>query len=253
VVHVWNTADRKSLTVLKNTGAPILSLAFSPNGKFLAAGGSDRNLQVWEVPTWKPSTAMQQTEAIQGVAFSPDSEFLALAVGGPDEKMIRVRRRDNAQEVRVLDLAPGLPLDLLWTPKDNRVFVPCSDKIVRVFQGGGWNPLATLTGHGDWVYRVAVNADGSRVATASADGTVKLYNGKDGKLQATFLQLTPRTDDWLLITPQGYLATSAPAALHWKTTNVKTPPEKITGLFQRPDLVRDALVGNKIAPPPVLP
>ena len=253
VVHVWNPAERKSLTVLKTTGSPILSLAFSPNGKFLAAGGADKNLQVWEVPTWKPSTTMQQTEAIQGVAFSPDSELLALAVSGPDEKMIRIRRRDNAQEVRAIDIAPALPLDLLWTPKNNRFFVPCSDKTVKVFQGGTWNPLATLSGHGDWVYRVAVNTDGSRVASASADGTVKLYSGTDGKLLATFLQLTPRTDEWLLVTPQGYLATSTPTALRWKTTNVKTSPEKITALFLRPELVRDAIIGNKIAPPPVLP
>jgi WD40 repeat protein len=179
--------------------------------------------------------------------------LLALAVGGLQEKMIRIRRRDNAQEVRVLDLATALPLDIHWTAQGNRFFVPCSDKTVKVYQGGSWNQLATWSGHDDWVYRVALNSDGSKLASASADGTIKLWNAADGKLLATGLQLTPRTDEWLLVTPQGYLATSVPTALRWKTTNIKTPPDKLTSLFHRPELVRDAIAGNKVAPPPVVP
>ncbi|OHB86668.1 MAG: hypothetical protein A2V98_10945, partial [Planctomycetes bacterium RBG_16_64_12] len=106
-------------------------------------------------------------------------------------------------------------------------------------------------GHGDWVYSVALSADAARLASASADGTVKLWSASENRLLATLIQLSPGTDEWLIITPEGYLATSLDA-LEWKTTNLATPPEELTSLFQNPELVREAISGNQVAPPALL-
>ena len=38
----------------------------------------------------------------------------------------------------------------------------------------------TLVGHGGFVYSVAWNHDGTRLATAGADGTIKLWDPSDG-------------------------------------------------------------------------
>jgi WD40 repeat protein len=45
--------------------------------------------------------------------------------------------------------------------------------------------LSTLTGDTDWVDAVAVNADGSLIASGSASGAVLVWNGSNGKLLAT--------------------------------------------------------------------
>jgi WD40 repeat protein len=44
----------------------------------------------------------------------------------------------------------------------------------------------TLTGHGDAVYTVCWNQDGSQLLSASQDGTVKLWNAKDKTTLQTF-------------------------------------------------------------------
>ena len=45
--------------------------------------------------------------------------------------------------------------------------------------------MSTLAGDTDWVDSVAVNPDGSRIASGSASGAVLIWNGTNGKLLAT--------------------------------------------------------------------
>ncbi len=248
LVRVWNLDDKKLQTAMKEHGARVSGVTFSPDGKFLATAGADRALRVWEVGPWKLLATMEQTEAVHATAFNADGSLLALAVGGPEDRAIHIRRRDNSQEVRVLETAQGLPLDILWAAHGNRIYAACSDKKVKVFDANGGLVL-NLSGHDDWVYCVALSPDGTKLASGSADGTVKLWNAADGRLLATFVQLSPRTDQWLIATPPGYLATSTAGALGWRPKNLKTPPDKFAGLLQNADLLRQTIAGAKTAPP----
>ena len=111
-------------------------------------------------------------------------------------------------------------------------------RAIKVFDGGNGNLVANLVGHAGWVDRVAVSPDGARLASASADGTVKLWSVADGRLLATLVQLTPRTDEWLIMSSAGYLATSSPSVLQWKASGLTTPPAGLTTLLQNADLSR---------------
>ena len=154
LVRVWNLDDKKLQTAMKEHGARVSCVAFSADGKFLATAGADRALRVWEVGAWKLLATMEQTEAVHATAFNADGSLLALAVGGPEDRAIHIRRRDNSQEVRVLDTALGLPLDVLWAAQGNRIYAACSDKTVKVFDANGGLVL-NYSGHDDWVYCVA--------------------------------------------------------------------------------------------------
>ena len=110
--------------------------------------------------------------------------------------------------------------------------------------------IAILRGHSDWAYAVAANAEGTRLASASSDGSAKLWNTADQSPLATLVQLAPGKDDWLIVSGQGYFATSNPAAVQWRASGVKASPEKLSGL-QNPEMVRQTLAGKKV-PLPVL-
>jgi WD40 repeat protein len=80
----------------------MLALAISPDGKFLAAGGTDAVVRVWSVADQQPAAVLRDhTDWISGVAFSPDSKLLA--TGSADKT---VRLWDTATWKQTLQL-PG--------------------------------------------------------------------------------------------------------------------------------------------------
>ena len=143
---------------------------------------------------------VQITEPVSGVAFATEGDLLAFAVGGPEERAIRVWRtegafkeidssrpgaRNQVMQTRPMDTGACLPLAVTFATGQphSRMVVGCTDKTVRLMGPGG-NTIATATGHTDWVYSVAASPDGLRVASGSGDGTVKVW-GPAGKLLMT--------------------------------------------------------------------
>lgn len=57
----------------------VYSLAFSPNGKWLASGGHDGRIVVWDLESRKPAwqTQLEGPPIVCSLAFSPDSNLLA--------------------------------------------------------------------------------------------------------------------------------------------------------------------------------
>jgi len=251
IARVWSVDENKMVGELKGHTAWVLGASFSADGKFLVTSGADRTAHVWEVGTWKPVAKLDQMESVNGVAFGPNAELVAVAVAGPTDRMIRLRRRDNAQLARPIDMGVPGPLGVLWAPAGNRLYVPLTDKTVRVYDPGNGAHVATLSGHTDWVYGVALTADGAKLASASADGTVKLWHTGENRLLATFVQITPRTEEWLIVAPPGYVAASGAGVIQWRAANLTTPPDKIPTILQKPELVQKAMAGEKLPPPAV--
>ena len=268
--YIWNLEEKKLAASLKDHSLPVVSVSFAADAKrlLLATGSLDKTVQVWEAGTWRPDRTKTTLEApicrcfVQQLGRSAgESNRLAAIVGGRDSRSLQVRLDDKApgwarsRDVKI-DIDGGTPLDFLWLKGDkgrNTIYVACSDATVKMFVYDRFGKLgleATLRGHSDWVYALAANADGTRFASASRDGSVKLWNTADQSPVATLVQLAPGKDDWLIVGSQGYFATSTPAAVQWKATGVKASPEKLSGL-QNPAMVRQTLAGKPV-PPPVL-
>src|SRR5205085_616014 len=72
---------------LRHVGG-VQAVAFSPDGKLLAAGGGDKKVRVYEVDGGKLKHELKgQNLAINTVAFSPDGKWLA---SGSGDKSVRV-------------------------------------------------------------------------------------------------------------------------------------------------------------------
>ena len=256
LVHIWDLTAGKLVRTLDTHNGWVLGIALSGDGKRLVTAGADRTMRVWEVGAWKRLLRYDLPATVNAAALSPDGKTVVGAVGGDDEWALRIGRiaADLKQAARRKPVArarstgAGMPLDIVWPAQGAVAFVAMGDHTVRAYQAATGKPLKTYRGHTDWVYCVAVTPDGSKLASGSADGTVKIFNAAGGKPLATLVQLSPRTDDWLVMTPRGHFATSAADRIQWKTADSSNREKDLTDRYHDRESVRKALA-VKTAPP----
>lgn len=90
-VAIWDAKTGELIfTYNKSSNSKIYvaAVAWSPNGKQIAFGGTDNIVQVWDATTWQiRMTYTGHTGAIWSVAWSPDGKYIA---SGSRDNTVRV-------------------------------------------------------------------------------------------------------------------------------------------------------------------
>ncbi|MFM6900082.1 MAG: WD40 repeat domain-containing protein, partial [Microcystis panniformis] len=66
----------------------VKSVAYSPDGRYLASGSGDKTIKIWEVATGKELRTL--TSGVESVVYSPDGRYLASGSGDKTIKIWRV-------------------------------------------------------------------------------------------------------------------------------------------------------------------
>jgi WD40 repeat protein len=159
------------------------SLAWGPDGKWLASASSDvavdtRPLQIWNTTTWQEVAPLRS--AAKGITA------LAWAVGGDKvatgtlRGTVQVWDARQSEPIRTLKDHTGRINALAWNPDGTRLASAGSDRLI-VWDAAGGKPLRTHSPH-TAVRRVAWNRDGSLLAGSRDDGVVNVWSGPTGKL-----------------------------------------------------------------------
>ena len=186
-IRLWRVGDGNLIGRFKSRkNAHVSYIAFSPDGKLLAAIGSGGPLVFFDTATGQELDLLQDAPLVDGpLAFSPDGKTLATT--------------GDRQTLHFWDLATRR--DRLATPEDHQ-----GDVIALAFSNDGktlvtgsrdrtariWD-LATgrstrMLPHGGWVGPLSVSKDGALLVTGSSFpewGTVRVWDLKSGeKLRA---------------------------------------------------------------------
>ncbi len=77
---------------MKGHAGGLTSIAYAPDGKWLATGGVDRTARVWDAATGKIERTLDGfQDSLAGVAFSPDSQRLAVVTNGREAQIRQVK------------------------------------------------------------------------------------------------------------------------------------------------------------------
>jgi WD40 repeat protein/tRNA A-37 threonylcarbamoyl transferase component Bud32 len=209
VIRIWDARTGQIARSLRGNGGPVNALAFSPDSRLLASGSDDGLVKLWDVQgtSRTPRTTYRgHTNHVSTVAYSHDGK--RLASGSPD------------LTIRIWDAAPGGPaevastLQILWghtssitsvafSPYD-RYLASAGGETTNVFRPGevklwdlaGGREIASTQEHTGNVTAVRFGPDGKRLATASTDCTVKVWDlsgGPAGALRASQTTLRGHT------------------------------------------------------------
>ncbi len=174
-VYVWDAATGRLLHKLEAPDhAPLRHnhVAFSPDGKVLAAPGSFNQqsaIQLWEPATGKFLKRIPRGGA--SVAFSPDGKLL---VSGSAVWDLDTGRELSANE----DAHRGAVERAVAA--GGRVFTVGGDNTIRIWDPATGKQQRCLT-HEGWIRAIAVSPDGSRLASNSLDDTVCLWDVATGR------------------------------------------------------------------------
>lgn len=195
-VRIWDAATGKELHCLTTEAERskpfslarwMFCVAFSPDGKRLAAGEHNKGwaanqIRIWDVATGKVLvTAQGGKGGVPAIAFSPDG--LLLATGGQDAT---VTIWDAATGTPRLQMAghEGPVRSVVWNQTGDRIASASNDKSIRIWDAATGKELLKLTGHQAEVESVHFSADGRSLVSGSADKSIRLWDARGGKEQA---------------------------------------------------------------------
>jgi dipeptidyl aminopeptidase/acylaminoacyl peptidase len=166
----------------------ITALAFSPEGKELAASGY-HEITLWNPADGKPTGRIKNLgERIYGLAYSPDGRVLAAADGTPGTfGELRLCEPATRSAGKVLERINDVMLVARFSPDGARLAAGGSDNAVRIYNLASGKRELLIEQHADWVSDLAFSPDGTRLATASRDKSARIFDAKTGTMLSAFL------------------------------------------------------------------
>jgi WD40 repeat protein len=186
----------------------VNTVAFSPDGKLVAAGTNDGLVRLWNAVTRQPfgPPLAGHTEPVTGVAFSRDGRWLASV---SYDKTVRLWDPRTGRPVGAPLISPCELHGVAFSPDGSLLAGAGENGTVRLWNRATGRPVATLSGHTSPVIAVAFSPDGKLLASAGEDATIRLWNPVTGRAIGVPLTAHDYTVWSLAFSPDGRVLASS--------------------------------------------
>jgi WD40 repeat protein len=161
----------------------VNTVAFSPNGKWLATGSYDKTVILWETSTGQQLRTLQgHTGDVRSVAFSPDGKWLA---SGSEDKTAVLWEVASGQKLRTLRCEEWIN-SVSFSPDGKWLATGLNDGTAALWDASSGQKVRTFPGQGGTTNSVAFSPDGKWLATGFYDHTAELWEVSSGRKIRTF-------------------------------------------------------------------
>ncbi len=179
-VKLWDTNTGECLKTLQGLGGAVWSVAFSPDGHFLATG-SDRIVKLWDVTTGQcVKTLPGHSDMVFSVSFSPDGSMLA---SGSEDRTARLWDIETGQCLHKLDEHISWVQAVAFSPDCRTLASGCADQTIKLWDVATGRCIKTWEEdlHGYSIWSIAFSPDGQLLASAGTDEMVRLWDVKEDR------------------------------------------------------------------------
>jgi len=186
-LRIWELPSGKQIHSIPAHYGAVYDVAVSADSSLLATAGEDNMVAIWD-PRSGNQLHRINVPAVRSVAFSPDSHRLAAADWN---QVVHFFDADSKKELGSLSSQVEGLLSVRFSHDGRRIVLATDKNTVDVWDlptdYRGKNSLRTnhwaftLDGHTGVVPRAVFSPDDRRIATASHDGTVKIWDARSGQ------------------------------------------------------------------------
>jgi tricorn protease-like protein len=176
-VKLWDARSGRLLQDLVTGGGEVFAVSADAAGRKIAATGYDG--RIWIVDLKKNSARILSGFRgwSAGVALSPDSRRVAAWSMDGD---IWIFDADTGARVQTLKGQPKKwGMALAWSPDGKTLAV--GRAVISLWDVESGKAVKTLEGHPDFVRALTFSPDGKRLASASMDKTIRIWDRETGK------------------------------------------------------------------------
>jgi WD40 repeat protein len=161
-------------------GTPATTVAFSPDGRFVAAGGAAPYVRLWDLDDGGAETTIEiDADGVASIAFSPAGEHVVI---GTNDGNVVLRGTSAGGSETSFDLHEGWVSSVAFDPSGQRLATAGQDGSVHLVDTRSQEvaPVPVVL-DGSWATDVTFSPDGSLLVVATsamdaAEGTLEVWD-----------------------------------------------------------------------------
>ena len=169
----------RSLNLFRGHTQEVCGLKWSPDGQFLASGGNDNCLMIWDPrkPEYPLHQFKEHKAAVKALAWCPWQKGLIVSGGGSEDKTVKSWRVDEGKQVGSFRVSSQV-CSLLWHPTERELLAAhgYSQFQLTLWRYPSMEVAAEFFGHRDRVLHLALSPDQRTVVSAGADEALRFWN-----------------------------------------------------------------------------
>ncbi len=179
--YLWDLNTGEVLEPPMDHDANVTAVIFNPDGSTLITGSADGLITLWDTETHQRLLTLENESPVRDVAVSADGTLLAVGLENNTAVIWDIQNGSN-QIIHTFAEHEGPVNTVTFSPDDQYLATGSEDNTAKIWNVDSGEIVRTLTGHSGPITDVAFHPDSTtnRIATASIDGTMKLWDTEGG-------------------------------------------------------------------------